>query len=54
MTQQNEQTWWDSLRHFGLLLSPGEVKQLEADFPAPPLSEYLFLGYPLDCRSHYI
>ncbi len=41
MTQQNGQTWWDSLRHFGLLLSPGEVKQLEADFPAPPLSEYL-------------
>ena len=29
MTQPHYESWWDSLRHFGLLLSPTEVAKLE-------------------------
>lgn len=34
------QTWWESLRHFGMLLSPAEVMRIEADYEPVPLSGY--------------
>lgn len=37
MTDENRQSWWESLRHIGLLLSPGEVKRLETDRPLEPM-----------------
>ena len=40
MNTDGRQTWWESLRHFGLVLSPNEVTRLEADRDVPPLPRY--------------
>lgn len=40
MSGEYQANWWDSLRHFGLLLAPKEVKALEADFTPDPLSNW--------------
>ena len=37
MNVDGRQTWWESLRHFGLLLSPDEVTRIEADWELQPL-----------------
>lgn len=39
MMHLNGQTWWDSLRHIGLLLGPPQVREIEGAFPPPALSE---------------
>ncbi|OGH60756.1 MAG: hypothetical protein A3G34_03635 [Candidatus Lindowbacteria bacterium RIFCSPLOWO2_12_FULL_62_27] len=33
-------SWWESLRHFGFLLGPGQVSDLERSFSPPDLAPY--------------
>jgi len=40
MSTPNQQNWWESLKHFGLLLSPGLVARLETEVPFSPLPFY--------------
>ncbi len=40
MTPRAEHTWWDSLRHSGLLLGPNEVRRIEQDYAPQPLPAY--------------
>lgn len=40
MTQPHYETWWDSLRHFGLLLSPAEVAKLENGYAPTDLPRW--------------
>jgi len=40
MTQPHYESWWDSLRHFGLLLSPTEVAKLENAFAPQDLPRW--------------
>ncbi len=40
MTPRAEHTWWDSLRHTGLLLGPNEVRRIEQDHAPKPLPPY--------------
>ena len=40
MSNEYQANWWDSLRHFGLLLAPKEAKALEADYTPDPLSNW--------------
>lgn len=37
----NNQSWWESLRHIGLLLSPAEVQRVVQEHPVGPLPPYL-------------
>ena len=40
MTPRIDHTWWDSLRHFGLLLGPNEVRRIEQYHAPKPLPLY--------------
>jgi hypothetical protein len=40
MNGVNQGRWWESLRHFGLLLAPEQVAALESDHQAEPLPWY--------------
>lgn len=40
MTEQ--QTWWESLRHFGLVLAPNEVGKLESDHSPDKIPGYVY------------
>ncbi len=42
MNATSTRTWWESLRHFGLLLSPDVVNWISNDYAAPDLPRYRF------------